>query len=144
MMGIAHPLIYFPLYEKSKIYFAEVWDTQNSDPNNLSSRYVVIGAVTSKAITSFLTYPHEVLRARMQDFRKYEDESLPKSQRTKNSIKAVATKLWKEKGIRSFYDGFWVNLMRISPSYAITFVLYEKFCVLLEQGLFDDKKVKED
>ena len=65
MMGIAHPLIYFPLYEKSKIYFARVWDTDNPDPDDLSTRFVAIGAVTSKAITSALTYPHEVLRARL-------------------------------------------------------------------------------
>ena len=76
MLGIAHPLIYFPLYEKSKIYFQREWDTDNPDKDNLSSRFVVIGAVMSKAITSFLTYPHEVLRARMQDIRKYETESL--------------------------------------------------------------------
>ena len=144
MMGIAHPLIYFPLYEKSKIYFARAWDDNtrhNHDPNNLASRYVVICAVTSKAITSALTYPHEVLRARLQDFREYEQlqqhqeegnrSVLPRSQRTRNSLRSVATQIWREKGIVSFYDGFWVNLMRISPSYAITFVLYEKFCVVL-------------
>ena len=133
MMGIAHPLIYFPLYEKSKIYFARAWDSKNnsSDPNNLASRYVVVCAVTSKAITSALTYPHEVLRARLHDFRKYEDDSLPRSQRTKNSLKSVAAQIWREKGLISFYDGFLVNLMRISPSYAITFVLYEKLSVVL-------------
>ena len=79
MMGISHPLIYFPLYEKSKIYFTRVWDSDNPDPENLSSRFVVIASVSSKAMSSALTYPHEVLRARMQDFRKYEDANLPKS-----------------------------------------------------------------
>ena len=65
MLGLSHPLIYFPLYELSKIYFRDNWDTENPDPENLSSQYVMISAITCKAITSALTYPHEVLRARM-------------------------------------------------------------------------------
>ena len=51
-----------------------------------------------------------------------------------NSITEVVKRLWREKGLLSFYDGFLVNLMRISPSYAITFVLYEKFCVVFQRG----------
>lgn len=138
MMGICHPLIYFPLYEKSKIYYRREWDTANPDKENLSSRFVVIAAVSSKAMTSFLTYPHEVLRARMQDFRKYENDGLPKNQRVSNELTSVVARIWREKGIASFYDGFGVNLMRISPSYAITFVLYEKLCVMFQRGLSNE------
>jgi len=72
MFGVAHPLIYFPLYEKSKIYFKKNWDSDNTDPDGLSSRFVLISAISCKAVTSAATYPHEILRARMQDFRKYE------------------------------------------------------------------------
>ena len=43
-----------------------------------------------------------------------------------------------EKGFYSFYDGFFVNLMRITPSYAITFALYENFSVIF-QNAFDEK-----
>ena len=31
MLGVTHPLIYFPLYEKSKIYFKNHWDHDNKD-----------------------------------------------------------------------------------------------------------------
>ena len=72
MLGVAHPLIYFPLYEKSKIYFKRNWDSETGDSESLSSKYVLISAITCKAATSALTYPHEVLRARMHDIRKYE------------------------------------------------------------------------
>jgi len=45
----------------------------------------------------------------------------------------------------SFYAGFWVNLMRISPSYAITFVLYEKFSLLFHRAFEDNTApVRED
>ena len=64
MLGVTHPLIYFPLYEKAKIYFRRNWDVDNTDPDNLSSRYVLISALVCKALTSACTYPHEILRAR--------------------------------------------------------------------------------
>ena len=62
MFGVIHPLIYFPLYEKAKIYFKENWDPESE---NLSPRYVLISACSMKTISSGLTYPHEVIRARM-------------------------------------------------------------------------------
>lgn len=72
MLGIMHPLIYFPLYEKAKIYLKKNWDKSNPDPDTLSSRFILISAVFCKAATSALTYPHEVIRARLQDVRGYE------------------------------------------------------------------------
>lgn len=91
MIGVSHPLIYFPLYEKSKIYFKENWDTQECDPNKLSTRYILLSTVTCKAITSAITYPHEVVRARLQDFRKYEkDNNEIVNRRNSPSILSVA------------------------------------------------------
>ena len=69
MFGVIHPIIYFPIYEKSKIYFKNNWDAESK---NLQSRYVLVSACGSKAIASALTYPHEVVRARLQDRRAYE------------------------------------------------------------------------
>lgn len=127
MLGVMHPLIYFPLYEKSKIYFKEHWDGANPDPHHLSSQYILVSTVVCKGITSAMTYPHEVLRARMQDVRLYERSR-------KVGFFECAGMIWREKGLLSFYDGFVVNLMRISPSYAITFVLYEKFSVEIHRA----------
>lgn len=144
MIGVSHPLIYFPLYEKSKIYLKESWDTDNPDPNKLSTRYILISAVTCKAITSAITYPHEVLRARLQDFRKYENTQSKTQSSSKPTILSTCRQLLSEKGVISFYDGFWVNLMRITPSYAITFVLYENFSVILQRAFNNNKKTNED
>ena len=63
MVGVLHPLIYFPLYEKSKIFFRENYEP-NPENGHLSSKYVFISAISCKALTSLLTYPHEVIRAR--------------------------------------------------------------------------------
>lgn len=62
MVGVLHPIIYFPLYEKSKIYCMEHFEPAGTQ--TLSHRYVLISAVVCKALTSLLTYPHEVVRSR--------------------------------------------------------------------------------
>ena len=62
MVGVIHPLIYFPIYEKSKIYLKANWDKESK---SLRSRYVLVAACSCKAVASALTYPHEVVRARM-------------------------------------------------------------------------------
>ena len=56
----------------------------------------------------------------------------------------VISRLLREKGFLSFYYGFWVNLMRISPSYAITFVLYEKFSLFFHRAFEGGPGKKED
>lgn len=62
MVGVLHPIIYFPLYEKSKIYFMDNFEPPGTQ--TLSHRYVLISAVVCKGLTSLLTYPHEVVRSR--------------------------------------------------------------------------------
>jgi solute carrier family 25 folate transporter 32 len=62
ILGISHALIYFPLYEKTKLYFRNNFEKKNSE--KLSSKYIFMSAIFSKFISSALTYPHEVLRAR--------------------------------------------------------------------------------
>ena len=119
MIGVLHPLIYFPLYEKSKIYFLHNWQQKG---DQLESRYVFVSAITCKAFTSLITYPHEVVRARQQDTRGYEHGK----NHGKHTLRYVIRSIMAE-GPHVFYAGWFTNLMRITPHYAITFVLYEKF-----------------
>jgi hypothetical protein len=62
LMGILHPLIYFPLYETSKVYYKNNFQTDKNAP--LESKYVFVAAISCKSFTSLITYPHEVVRAR--------------------------------------------------------------------------------
>lgn len=120
MVGVLHPIIYFPLYEKSKIYCMEHFEPPGTQ--TLSHRYVLVSAVICKALTSLLTYPHEVVRSRQQDVRKYESKGEHNGHKLVSIIKQI-----KAEGYGTFYSGFVTNLMRITPHYAITFVLYEHF-----------------
>jgi len=63
LIGVIHPLIFFPLYQKLKIYFKNNFD---QDSPKLSTRYILISSIISKLASSAVSYPHEVLRARMQ------------------------------------------------------------------------------
>lgn len=46
VVGILHPFIYFPLYEKSKIYFKKHFEAPGAE--DLSSKYVFLAATFSK------------------------------------------------------------------------------------------------
>jgi solute carrier family 25 (mitochondrial folate transporter), member 32 len=65
MLGISHTIIFFPLYEGCK-----KWLKRNDPSKSLSTYQIFFSATLSKIITSSLTYPHEVIRARSQDFRR--------------------------------------------------------------------------
>ena len=62
MLGISHVLIYFPLYERTKQMFRNMYNLKETD--NLGAKNVFLSAVISKSITTSITYPHEVMRAR--------------------------------------------------------------------------------
>ena len=62
MIGVIHPIVFFPLYEKLKIHCKETYE---KDQENLSSKFVVASSITSKLIASAISYPHEVLRSRL-------------------------------------------------------------------------------
>jgi solute carrier family 25 (mitochondrial folate transporter), member 32 len=64
LLGIVHPLVFFPLYEKLKIYFQTNLEDKNA--HKLSTKYIVASTLISKIAASAVSYPHEVLRSRIQ------------------------------------------------------------------------------
>lgn len=63
LIGIIHPLVYFPMYEIMKLYLLENCEEPGS--TKLSSKYVALAAITCKIAASAASYPHEVLRSRI-------------------------------------------------------------------------------
>lgn len=64
MIGIIHPIIFFPLYEKLKIFFKDNYEC--TDAKKLSPKYIVLSTIIAKVTASLVSYPHEVLRSRLQ------------------------------------------------------------------------------
>jgi solute carrier family 25 folate transporter 32 len=104
VLGIVHVGIYFPLYEYLKVRLS-------SENNDFS---VSLASGTSKFFATTLTYPHEVIRTRLQCYN-------PQAHSISSTIKTI----WKQDGLPGFYRGLLINLVRAVPSAIVTFVVYE-------------------
>lgn len=112
ILGLFHVGVYFPLYERLKLVLHS-----SSDNRDFS---VFLASGISKLIATTLTYPHEVIRTRLQAYQ-------PQSQ----SILITASSIWREEGIFGFYRGLSINILRAVPAATVTFVFYEKVLSLL-------------
>lgn len=121
LFGLIHVGIHFPVYEKLKeVFNCNITDsTTNLHQNGILSR-LLIASTLSKMTASTITYPHEILRTRLQM------QHLP-HHKEKHGIIDVGKEIYKKEGIRGFYAGYGVNLMRTIPASAVTLVSFEYF-----------------
>ncbi|KKK19379.1 mitochondrial carrier protein [Aspergillus ochraceoroseus] len=152
LLGLTHVAIQFPLYEYLKMAFTGY--SIGEHPDNGSSHWIGICCATflSKICASTLTYPHEVLRTRLQtQQRTYPSPSpeeitfrggldhpqdrgrppvaassdgMPNRPRYSGVIRTFQTIL-KEEGWRAFYSGIGTNLFRAIPAAMTTMLTYE-------------------
>ncbi|KAF9162379.1 hypothetical protein DFQ26_003591 [Actinomortierella ambigua] len=111
LMGITHVALQFPLYEKLRIWL------KPKDSDHVSSGAILAASSTSKMAASIATYPHEVIRTRLQN----QSTHPPKY---KGIIHACQL-IYREEGIRAFYKGMPTNLLRTVPASAMTILTYE-------------------
>ncbi|OAD02173.1 hypothetical protein MUCCIDRAFT_145119 [Mucor lusitanicus CBS 277.49] len=111
LIGISHVAVQFPLYEKLKVVFHVDRDVASG------SSSILLASALSKMAASLATYPHEVIRTRLQNQtrRPYKYEGIL------HAIEVMS----KEEGIRGFYKGLSTNLVRTVPSSAMTILTYE-------------------
>lgn len=114
--GLLHVAIHFPVYEKLKVTFNCYRGKNNNHELDLSR--LIMASCVSKMIASVITYPHEILRTRMQL-----KSSLPDS--VQHKMIPLIRKTYFTEGIRGFYSGFTTNLVRTVPASAITLVSFE-------------------
>lgn len=118
LLGVFHVVVQFPLYEHFKSLTAEA---QRGEP--LTSGSILLCSGGSKMLASIVTYPHEVLRTRLQ--------MIPVTT-TQNGITRthcaglVQTflSIAKNEGLPGFYRGMGVNLVRTVPSSGLTILTY--------------------
>lgn len=153
LLGLSHVAIQFPLYEFFKMQFTglEMGQVSNEDEK---SHFVGILAATflSKICATSATYPHEVLRTRLQTQQRSwpatstDDISFrgslghnqrPRAPGTASSDGMINTRprysgiiqtcrsILEEEGWRAFYNGMGTNMVRAVPAAMTTMLTFE-------------------
>lgn len=121
LLGLSHIMIQFPLYERLKLDLAgpsATGDGGGGGGESSSSRMssIVAASATSKLIASTITYPHEVVRSRLQ---------FDKGKQMYDGMLDAVRKTYRADGLAGFWQGYALNLTRTIPQCVITFVAYE-------------------
>jgi solute carrier family 25 folate transporter 32 len=115
--GLLHVAIQMPIMEEMKLFLASY--REDRQPTSLD---ITISTFISKIIASSTTYPHEVVRSRMFDWRGVGDLGLV----------AAFKGILHHEGWKGFYRGFTINLARVLPSSIVTFVSQDAIRRVLE------------
>ncbi|KAF2086083.1 mitochondrial folate transporter-like protein/carrier [Saccharata proteae CBS 121410] len=164
LLGLTHVAIQFPLYEYFKMRFTGLEMGENTTMDNDIHWAGILGATfLSKICATSATYPHEVLRTRLQT----QQRSLPTHDngvsfrggmqhsghhtrppgtassdgminlpRYRGLVRTCKTIL-KEEGWRAFYNGMGTNMVRAIPAAMTTMLTFE----LLKKAVY---KLQED
>jgi len=154
MLLVSHGGVQFVTYEFLKHKFGNytrakrsnhiIYQHENISPFGQlwnSMGYLTMGAV-SKMIASTVTYPLQVIKSRLQQ---RSESGLSHYSNAKLNTKAFSQgevqpytgvidcvkRMWINEGIHGFFKGCVPNAIRVAPSAAITFVVYESVMDLL-------------
>ncbi|KAF3508641.1 hypothetical protein F2Q69_00008009 [Brassica cretica] len=136
LAGISHVAIQFPAYEKIKQYMAKI---DNTSVENLSPGSVAIASSIAKVVASVLTYPHEVIRAKLQ-----EQGQIRNSENKYSGVIDCVKKVFRSEGIPGMYRGCATNLLRTTPSAVITFTTYEMMLRFFRQVVPPETNMSDD
>jgi solute carrier family 25 (mitochondrial folate transporter), member 32 len=134
LAGVSHGALYFMAYEKLK---AERRRSRNNGP--LTNLDTIMTSSLSKVFAGGLTYPHQLVRARMQ---MYHPGDL--TLRASVGVVGVIKRIWRHEGFLGFYKGLGPNLLRVVPSTCITFLVYENVRWTLPRMLGEGKGMIKD
>lgn len=158
LMGVSHVAVQFPLYETFKSLAKD--SLVNEETGELRPKVILACSSSAKMIASVLTYPHEVVRTRLQmqprtraqlaaggivssvastpsqssssaaasssvSARQPPSISTPPTQQKYTTLFRTIQTITREEGLRGFYNGMGVNLIRTVPSSALTILTYE-------------------
>lgn len=103
LFGVTHGAVYFMFYEKLKLWRLQKrrGDMQGIHLENKKAKvltnwdYLTLSAL-SKVLAGTLTYPYQVIRARLQTY---------DAGQQYNSARDVVAQIWRMEGARGFYKG---------------------------------------
>lgn len=114
LFGVSHGAIQFMAYEQLKNHWAVSFRSGSKD--NLSNFDFLSLSAASKMFAGSITYPYQVVRARLQTY--------DAGQHYRGAWDVVR-KVWRHEGVGGFYKGLGPNIVRVLPSTCVTFLVYE-------------------
>jgi solute carrier family 25 folate transporter 32 len=147
LLGLTHVAVQFPAYEYLKTKFTGQGMGMHDEDDDKSHWFGILTAsVLSKIMASSATYPHEVIRTRLQtqqrsapassseysSFRgglesnqgiiaKIEKAAIPRYKGIRQTFQTIL----REEGWQAFYAGMGTNMMRAVPAATVTLLTYE-------------------
>lgn len=115
LAGVTHGALYFVAYEKLKS-----WRKESKQGQPLSNWDTVLASSLSKTFAGTLTYPHQLVRARLQTY-----SPSATSHVRGLGLTALIKQIWQHEGLIGYYKGLFPNLLRVVPSTCVTFLVYE-------------------
>ncbi|PSK34470.1 hypothetical protein B9Z65_8796 [Elsinoe australis] len=151
LLGLTHVAIQFPLYEYFKMKFTgeEMGSTSQSGATGSQTVGILAATFLSKVCATSATYPHEVLRTRLQTQQRMHPSQSPdgltptgkdpqgrSAPGTSSSDGMVNRPRYRgivktfriilaEEGWRAFYNGMGTNMFRAVPAAMTTMLTYE-------------------
>jgi len=104
-------MVQFPIYEELKSLMCSSEHTLKRS----TCSYFAASAI-SASLACILTYPAEVVRARLQA-----QHGTPKY----NGIAHAFRKIWAQEGAAGLYRGLFTSIIKMTPAHAISFTVYE-------------------
>lgn len=132
LVGVSNGSIQFATYEEIKRRRTDIkrrlYDKHGRpwrvEDEKLTNTEYILASGSSKFVAIALTYPYQVVRARIQN--------APATVRVQGAAPAprltipmVVSSAWRNEGILAFYKGLGTNALRILPGTCTTFVVYE-------------------
>ena len=113
LLGVSHGAFQFMAYELMK---NRRKTRVSGEPAQLSSSDFLIFSGLSKMFAGSITYPYQVIRARLQTY---------DAHKSYEGMTDVVVQVFRQEGLVGFYKGLGPNLLRVVPSSCVTFLVYE-------------------
>ncbi|KAI0005621.1 mitochondrial carrier [Xylariaceae sp. FL0662B] len=167
LLGLTHVAVQFPAYEYLRTKFTgERMGEMGSHDQKNHWLGVLSASIMSKVLASSATYPHEVIRTRLQTQRRpapgneylqgFDVSEHTPGNRTQTSngarnsnpepkyrgVLMTFRTILREEGWRAFYAGMGVNMMRAVPAATVTMMTYEFVMKTLHQAQLEGRRKK--
>lgn len=112
LLGVSHGAVQLAAYEEMKKIYLTRYNLPRD--HNLGTLQYLSCAALSKLLAASITYPYQVIRARLQDQHvNYE------------GVIDVVKRTWRYESYLGFYKGFSAYMLHVTPNICIVFFVYE-------------------